>query len=78
MSTHAGNMNRSRGCLTRIQRYERVHIAQAYRLGGRNQMTKQTKLALQAMRAAQRRGVDPYNSANAQAAMYRCVWRLAK
>lgn len=41
-------------------------------------MTKQMKLTLQAMRAASRRGVDPYDSQPVQAAMYRCIWRLVR
>lgn len=46
--------------------------------GGGTTMTKQMKRTLQAMRAASRRGVDPYDSQPVQAAMYRCIWRLVR
>jgi hypothetical protein len=31
---------------------------------------------LKSMRSAQRRGIDPYNSADSQAKAYECIWRL--
>lgn len=81
MSNHSGNIYLRRGRLTRYQPYERVCVPQAYRprrTTEEPEMSKQTKLAIAAMRMAQRRGCDPYNSADMQAKMYRCVWSLAR
>lgn len=39
-------------------------------------MRTQFQVTLSAMRAVARRGVDPYNSADAQEAMFTRLWRM--
>jgi hypothetical protein len=42
----------------------------------RSMSQREIEMAQRSMKGAQKKGVDPYNSADSQARMYECIWRL--